>query len=97
MEPVLIRIFLLLRLGVIFVTSFIMKLHENEQENTQNSLFPSPHNSIILYTKPFAMPYSYQINSLEQYHEAIDAARSEFLKTFGQDNFYKATGCRQVR
>ncbi len=34
--------------------------------------------------------------SLDQYHGAIDAERSEYLKTFGQEAFTQATGCKQV-
>ena len=34
--------------------------------------------------------------TLDQYHNAVDAARKEYLKTFGQDAFTKATGCKQV-
>lgn len=34
--------------------------------------------------------------TLDQYHGAIDAERTEYLKTFGQDAFSQATGCKQV-
>lgn len=35
--------------------------------------------------------------TLDQYHKAVDAARTEYLKTFGQDAYYRATGCKQVK
>jgi RHS repeat-associated protein len=35
--------------------------------------------------------------TLEQYHAAIDAARADYLKAFGQEAFQKATGCTQVQ
>ncbi len=35
--------------------------------------------------------------TLDQYHNAVDAVRKEYLKTFGQDAFYRATGCKQVK
>ncbi len=34
--------------------------------------------------------------TLDQYHKTVDAVRAEYLKTFGQDAFYRATGCKQV-
>jgi len=34
--------------------------------------------------------------TLDEYHKAIDAAREEYMKTFGPANFYQATGCLQV-
>ncbi len=34
--------------------------------------------------------------TIEEYHRAIDEARKEYLKTFGQSLFYDATGCVQV-
>jgi hypothetical protein len=33
---------------------------------------------------------------MDLYHQTIDAIRSEYLKTFGQIAFYRATGCKQV-
>ncbi len=35
--------------------------------------------------------------TLGQYHQTIDSVRTEYLKTFGQDAFQRATGCRQVQ
>jgi hypothetical protein len=34
--------------------------------------------------------------SLDQYHDAVDAARRAFLRTFGKEEFTKATGCKKV-
>ncbi len=34
--------------------------------------------------------------TLEQYHKTIDRIREEYLKTFGTEQFFKATHCRQI-
>jgi RHS repeat-associated protein len=34
--------------------------------------------------------------TLELYHKNIDIVRAEYLKTFGEEEFFKATGCKKV-